>query len=82
MKVSGRWVYLYWAVDQYGHVIDVLASEERTAAGTRRFFTRALECAPEPREVSTDRAAAYLRVLDELLPAAHHVTERHANKSD
>jgi len=32
-----------------------------------------------PAEVTTDRAAAYPRVLDELLPAAHHVDARYAN---
>jgi hypothetical protein len=26
LKVAGRWVYLYWAVDQFGQVIDVYAS--------------------------------------------------------
>jgi len=30
-------------------------------------------------EVTTDRAPAYLRVLDELLPAACHVMEQYAN---
>ena len=29
--------------------------------------------------MTTDRAAAYPRVLDELLPAAQHVTARYAN---
>ena len=29
--------------------------------------------------MTTDRAPAYPRVLDELLPAAHHVTEQYAN---
>ncbi len=29
--------------------------------------------------MSTDRAAAYPRVLDELLPSACHVTEQYAN---
>ena len=29
--------------------------------------------------MSTDRAPAYPRVLDELLPAAHHVTKQYAN---
>jgi transposase, IS6 family len=47
----------------------------------RRFFTRALEDGPSPIEVTTDRAPAYPRVLDELVPAACHVTERYANNS-
>ncbi len=57
----------------------MLVSEHRDTAAARRFFTRALQAAPAPVEVTTDRAAAYHRVLDELLPAARHVTERYAN---
>jgi transposase-like protein len=79
VKVAGRWVYLYRAIDQFGQVIDVLASEKRDLAATRRFFTRALEHGPRPSEVTTDRAPAYPRVLDELLPAACHVMEQYAN---
>jgi transposase, IS6 family len=78
LKVAGRWRYLYRAVDQFGQVIDVLVSEQRDTAAARRFFTRALAHAPAPVEVTTDRAAAYLKVLDELLPAARHVIEQYA----
>jgi transposase-like protein len=66
-------------VDQYGQLIDLLASQKRDLAATRRFFTQALGHTPRPSEVTTDRAPAYPRVLDELLPAAHHVTEQYAN---
>jgi transposase, IS6 family len=79
VKVAGRWRYLYRAVDQYGQVIDVLLSEQRDTAAARRFFTRALAYGPEPAEVTTDRAGPYLRVLDELVPAAAHVTEQYGN---
>jgi IS6 family transposase len=41
---------------QYGEVIDVLVSENRDLAATRRFFLRALEHGPRPTEVTTDRA--------------------------
>jgi hypothetical protein len=54
---------------------------ETDLAATRRFFTRALEHGPGPTEVSTDRAPAYPRVLDELLPAARHVREQYANNA-
>ena len=46
--VAGRWVYLYRAIDQFGQVIDVLVSEKRDRAATRRFFTRALEHSSRP----------------------------------
>jgi transposase-like protein len=52
----------------------------RDKKAARRFFTRAaLAGATAPAEVTTDRAAAYPRVLDELLPAAQHITVRYAN---
>jgi transposase-like protein len=79
IKVGGRWCYLYRAIDQFGQLIDVLATDKRGAAAARRFFTRALQHAPRPVEVTTDEARAYLGVLDELLLAARHVTERYAN---
>jgi hypothetical protein len=66
VKVAGRWVYLYRAIDQFGQVIDVLVSEKRDLAATRRFFIRMLQHGTHPREVTTDRAQAYPRVLDEL----------------
>jgi IS6 family transposase len=81
VKVVGRWVYLYRAIDQYGQVIDVLVSPKRDLAATHRFFTRALEHGPSPTEVSTDQAPAYPRVIEELIPAACHITEQYANNS-
>jgi IS6 family transposase len=79
VNLAGRWVYLYRAIDQFGQVVDVLVCEKRDLAATRRFFTRALQHTTRPAEVTTDRAPAYPRVLDELLPAACHVTEQYAN---
>jgi transposase-like protein len=81
VRVAGRWRYLYGAVDQYGQVIDVLLTEQRDTAAARRFFVQALRHGPVPVEVTTDRAPAYLRVLDELVPAALHVTEQYANNA-
>jgi transposase-like protein len=58
----------------------VLASPKRDLAATRRFFTRALTAVRRPIEVTTDRAPAYPRLLDELVPEAWHVVEQYANK--
>jgi transposase-like protein len=80
VKVAGRWVYLYRAVDQFGQVIDVYASQRRDGEAARRFFQRARSTTGvAPVEVVTDRAPTYLAVVDELLPAAWHHIERHAN---
>jgi IS6 family transposase len=53
-----------------------LVAEKRDLVVTRRFVTRALGQAPQPSEVTTDRAPVYPRVADELLPAARYVIER------
>jgi DDE domain len=79
LKLAGRWVYLCRVIDQYGQVIDVLASPKRDRAATRRFVARALSAARRPTEATTDRAPAYPRVLDELVPEAWHVVEQYAN---
>ncbi len=79
LKVAGTRTYLYRAVDQHGQVIDVMLSTRRDLAAARRFFTRALRAGTVPAEVTTDRAPAYPRVLDELVPSALHTVEQYAN---
>jgi transposase, IS6 family len=80
-KVAGGWTYLYRAVDQHGHVIDVLVSTRRDAESARALFTRALRFGASPIEVVTDRAPVYPRLVAELVPAARHVTEQYANNA-
>ena len=79
VKISGRWTYLYRAIDQHGQVIDVMLSTRRDLSAARAFFTRALAVGVPPTDVTTDRAPAYPRVLDEHVPAALHVVEQYAN---
>jgi transposase-like protein len=80
VKVAGRWRYVYRAVDQFGQVIDVFVSPRHDAAAARRFFERALGATKiTPVEVIADQAATYPVVLEELLPAAWHRTDRYAN---
>ena len=79
LKVGGRWLYLHRAVDQFGQVIDVLLTDKRDLPAARRFFNQALSRSTRPVEVITDRAAVYPTVLDEVLPDACHITDRHAN---
>jgi transposase-like protein len=56
----------------------VLLSARRDLAAARRFLTWALRAGMVPVEVPTDRAPAYPRVLDELVPSALHAVERPA----
>jgi transposase, IS6 family len=80
MEVAGHWRYVYRAIDQFGQVIDVFVSPRRNAAAACRFFERAIDTTKvRPVEVVTDRAPTYPLVLQELLPAPWHRTDRYAN---
>jgi transposase-like protein len=80
VKVGGNWRYLFRAIDQSGQVIDVLLSARRNGEAVRRFFAQAIaRSRVSPVEVTTDRYRLYPRVLDEMVPAALHHTDAHAN---
>jgi IS6 family transposase len=80
VKVAGRWRYVYRAIDQSGQVVDVFVSTRRDAKAARRFFERAIGTTKVmPAGVVTDRAPTYPLVIEELLPAAWHRTDRYAN---
>jgi transposase-like protein len=80
VRVAGRWRYVYRAIDQAGQVVDVFVSPRRNIRAARRFFERAIGTTKiRPIEVVTDQAPTYPTVLEDLLPAAWHRTDRHAN---
>jgi transposase-like protein len=64
----------------FGQVIDVFVSAGRDATAARRFFERAIGSTKvRPAEVTTDQAPVYPTLMEELLPAAWHRTDRYAN---
>jgi len=80
VKVAGQWRYVYRAIDQFGQVIDVSVSQRRDVRAARRFLERAIGTTKiRLVEVVTDQAPTYPVMLDELLPAAWHRTDRYAN---
>ena len=80
VRVAGRWRYVYRAIDQFGQVIDVYVSPRRDGKAARRFFEKAIGTTGiAPDEVVTDQAPTYQLVLDALLPAVWHRTDRYAN---
>src|ERR1700756_3737927 len=61
IRVKGKWVYLYRAVDSTGATIDFLLSAKRDAAAAERFLAKALggENHPAPKVINTDEHAGY-----------------------
>jgi transposase, IS6 family len=68
IRVKGKWVYLYRAVDSSGATIDFLLSAERDAAAAERFLAKALdrENHPAPRVINTGKHAGYPPAIVEL----------------
>jgi IS6 family transposase len=60
VKVKGRWIYLYRAVDSRGQTIDFLLSAKRDAETAKRFFRKALAQphTVNPRTITVDKNAA------------------------
>ena len=65
-----------WTLERVTTLIGRLFHVRYTLCGTSY---RALRAGTVPAEVTTDRAPAYLRVLDELIPSALHTVDRYAN---
>ena len=42
VRVKGKWVYLYRAVDSSGATLDFLLSEQRDAAAAKRFLEQSI----------------------------------------
>ena len=68
IRVKGKWVYLYRAVDSSAATIDFLLSAKRDAAKAERFLTKALggENHPAARVINTDKDAAYPPAIVQL----------------
>ena len=68
VRVKGKWVYLYRAVDSSGATLDFLLSEQRDAATARRFLERVLRGGnhPAPRVINTDKHAGYPPAIQAL----------------
>src|ERR1700710_1565199 len=68
VRVKGRWMYLYRAVDSNGQTIDFLLAAKRDAAAAKRFFRRALANSGNlpPRVINVDKNRAYPAAVKDL----------------
>jgi IS6 family transposase len=68
IKLKGRWVYLYRAVDSRGQTIDFRLSARRDARAAKCFFRKALAHpnTANPRTITVDKNAAYPKAVAEM----------------
>ena len=63
IKLKGKWVYYYRAVDKNGKTLDFMLSEQRDAKAARRFFKQAIDTNNMPDKVVIDKSGANLAGL-------------------
>ena len=63
IKVNGRWVYLYRAVDSLGNTIEFLLRNHRDAIAAKAFFRKAFRNNGYPRKVNIDKSGSNTAAL-------------------
>ena len=81
LKVRGRWIYLYWAIDRNGNLIDAMLSETRDMQIAMTFFRSARATMGfRPDRVMTDGHGPYPRAIRTVLgKAVRHRTSAYLN---
>jgi len=81
IRVQGKWMYLYRAIDRDGALVDVMLSERRDLAAAKRFFRSARAVTGViPDRVTTDGHDAYPQAIQtELGARVKHRTNRYLN---
>jgi len=71
IKVRGKWMYLYRAVDSSGQTLDFLLNETRSTRAAKRFFKKMLGSphVSTPRVINVDQNAAYPGAIQDLKQA-------------
>ena len=73
VSINGVTHYLWRAVDQDGHVLDILVQRHRNKAAAKKFFRKLLKgLAYVPRVLITDKRASYDAARREVLPSVEH----------
>ena len=66
IKVRGRWVYLYRAVDKAGQTVDFFLSRNRDVNAVKSFLRHAMKNRRTPSKITLDAYAASHRAVREM----------------
>jgi putative transposase len=64
IKLNGKWVYLYRAVDKFGYTIDLLLRAKRDAVAAKAFFRKAFKENGRPDKVTIDKSGSNKAAID------------------
>ncbi len=82
IKVKGKWMYLYRAVDSEGNTIDFYLSKNRNTQSAKRFFKKVLAFSHVSisRVITVDKNPAYPVAIEELKEEKRCQKESKLNK--
>ena len=66
IKVKGKWVHLYRAVDKYGDTIDFLLRAKRNARASKAFFKKAIKLSGHPIKVNINKSGSNTSALNSI----------------
>ena len=73
LTINGQRSYLWRAVDQEGHVLDILVQSKRNKKAAKKFFKKLLKGLQyAPRVIITDKLRSYGAAKAEVLPNVEH----------
>ena len=80
VRIHGKLRYLWRAVDQDGHVLDILVQSRRSTKAAKRFFRKLLKGLQYvPRVIVTDKLRSYAAAKRDILPGVEHRQSRYLN---
>ena len=73
LTIKGKHRYLWRAVDQNGHVLDILMQSRRNRQTAKRFFRKLLKgLRYAPRVLITDKLKSYAAAKVHIMPGVEH----------
>ena len=80
IRISGKQHYLWRAVDQDGHVLDILVQSRRNTKAAKRFFQKLLKGLQyAPRAIVTGKLKSYGAAKREILLHVEHRQSKYLN---
>jgi putative transposase len=80
LSINGERQSLWRAVDQDGHVLDILVQRRRDKHAAKKFFRKLLKgLTYVPRVIITDQLKSYEAAKREILPGVEHRQHRYLN---
>ena len=64
IKLNGKWIYLYRAVDKYGDTVDFLLRIHRDGKAAKAFFRKAFKENGTPEKITVDKSGSNKCALD------------------